>query len=196
MSYVSVITKNNKFFEFLSLLYQNLPLKQINEFDNFIYDEDCVALFWDYSSCGEELSRLDKQLQKPIILFSSLLNDFENYFHLHNNLLKIFPHKNTDSFKDLYKINKETYFSIEKHSIITKDQSYQLTNLEFRLLYYLLKSAGKPLSADYLMDKLELMTSTSLYVCIKKLRMKIEVRSDEPTLLLYSRNKGYYLNIK
>ncbi|KOS61634.1 winged helix-turn-helix domain-containing protein [Lysinibacillus agricola] len=195
-NYIAVLTNNHNFYQFLDLLLFNISLKRINDFQSLINDEDCIAFVGD-SLCYEDLQKVEKNINKPVILLSSSLDYKENFLNFYYKFPRFISKQNfiNKEFNDLYRLNTDTYFSIEKHSIITKNQSHPLTNLEFRLIYYLLKNRGKVISVDSLIDRLDLMTPSSLYVCVKKLRDKIEENSDSPSLLVYLKNKGYYLNI-
>ncbi|MFE7064230.1 helix-turn-helix domain-containing protein [Sutcliffiella sp. NPDC057660] len=192
-SYMAVLTKNQNLFKFVETIYYNVSLKLINDIESSLLDKNCLSIVWDLSSFTN-LSQIEKSINKPIIIFSDLLNDYYSSFSLFSKLVDTNTTKSR-KFNDLHRLHNDTFFSIEKHCIITQNSIQLLTSLEFRLLYYLLKIEGMAVSTDLLMEKLDLDSPSSLYVCIKKLRKKIEYNSTKPLLLLYHKNKGYYLNI-
>ncbi|MEK3977311.1 helix-turn-helix domain-containing protein [Psychrobacillus sp. FSL K6-2684] len=197
-SYVAVLTKNDKIYNFLEVVYNTVvPLRLITDLNSSKDDNYCIAFIWDFSTY-DDLSQITPEFNKPIILLSSLLNENRSYLELHQMLTTYFPLLDKieeDGFYDLFKLTDDSYFSIEKHSVITTETTHLLTNLEFRLLYYLLKNEGKAISVNTLMERLDLLSPSSLYVCIKKLRQKIEKDISHPSLLVYHKNLGYSLNI-
>lgn len=186
--YISVLTKNNNFFNFLSLI-SRIPLK--NKYDlNHVNDYNCLGLICDQKSYSS-LNLTNIHTDKPIINLLNISNNYDNYW----NIFNVFSPIEDTSYKDLFKLGNNIYFSIEKLSIITKNNIFLLSNLEFRLLYCLIKNKNKPCSVEFLLNKLELMSYSSVYVCIKKLRHKIEENPDSPLILVYKKGKGYYLKI-
>ncbi|WP_445506434.1 hypothetical protein [Niallia sp. 03190] len=85
-----------------------------------------------------------------------------NYCHgtIHDRILMI---------KRAYSGSSRLIDEAEHQSVIRKNSINLLTNLEFRLLYSLIKFNGKGVSVNALMEKLELISPSSLYVCVKKI---------------------------
>lgn len=184
--YISVLTKNNSLYNLLDTMYYDVLFKQEFDYLLSLNDIQCFAIIWDLNSF--EIKKVNRDVAKPIILLSNLPKNFENYLKLHSlNSYK-------QEINDLIRLNTDTFFSIGRHSVLTNNSNYLLTNLEFRILYYLVKNRGETISSNFLMDKLELNSHSSLYVGIKKLRQKLEKNPSEPTLLMYHKNHGYYLN--
>ncbi|AND42377.1 winged helix-turn-helix domain-containing protein [Cytobacillus oceanisediminis] len=205
--YIVTFSQNKSYSNLLELAFkqhriQLLEVSDVTELLEFIEDDYCLAVLYDgyFKDSIQEL--LSMEIHKPIILFSSLLKSINQYLSFQDSIISI-SEPMLDAVKnfskqeaaDQYVLDKDVVFSIENHCINNKEEYFNLTNLEFRLLYTLLKNRGKFLSVDNLLSKLDLMTPSSLYVCIKKLREKIEKDSTNPSLLIYHKNKGYTLNI-
>lgn len=72
------------------------------------------------------------------------------------------------------------------------------TNLEFRLLYYLLHNQGRVLTRDQLLDAVwgaDFVELRSVDACIRRLRRKIEPEPFRPTYLKTVRGAGYCLRV-
>ncbi|CAG9622774.1 winged helix-turn-helix domain-containing protein [Sutcliffiella rhizosphaerae] len=190
--YISVLTTNTNLFKLLETFYSKLNLKLIFEIESSLEDKDCLLLLWDYT-CFKDLFNISHCNSKPVILLNNSDNIITTCTSL-INLHAVFNNYPTVN-RDFYRLNNNVVFSIEKHCIIAGNTTYMLTNLEFRLLYYLLKLENKFVSTETLLEKLDLFSPSSLYVCIKKLREKIEINVQTPTLLIYHKNKGYCLKI-
>jgi DNA-binding response OmpR family regulator len=83
-----------------------------------------------------------------------------------------------------------------EHKVIFQDgRTVELTPLEFRLLYYLMKNAGRVLSASQILSKVwgyEYEGESNLVaVYIRRLRTKIEPNAEAPRHVLTVRNLGY-----
>ena len=188
--YISVLTKNLKFYKALEFI-SDVPLK-IKYDVNDVEDYNCLGVILDYSSFNN-FKLIPGIIKKPIIFISNISENNESYLHF-LDMMKLFSSNKSSIDNNLYKLSENIYFSIEKHSVIVKNDIYLLTNLEFRLLYCLFQNKSRPCSVDFLLEKLDLMTPSSLYVCIKKLRQKIEKDCNSPLILMYKKNKGYYIN--
>lgn len=186
--YISVFTNNNNFYNSLSLI-SDIPLK-IKDNLNEIEDYYCLGVICDQKSYNS-LKSINNNINKPILNIINTEKNYEKYLYMIKSILT----KENHSYEDLIKLRDDIYFSIEKHCIISSNNMYILTNLEFRLLYCLIKNKNKPCSVEILLNKLDLFSPSSVYVCIKKLRQKIEKDPNFPTILVYEKGKGYYLNI-
>jgi DNA-binding response OmpR family regulator len=83
-----------------------------------------------------------------------------------------------------------------EHKVIFQDgRTVELTPLEFRLLYYLMKNAGRVLGASQILSKVwgyEYEGESNLVaVYIRRLRTKIEPNAEAPRHVLTVRNLGY-----
>ncbi len=206
--YIVTFSQNKSYSNLLELAFkqhriQLLEVDDVTELLEFIEDDCCLAVLYDgyFKDSIQEL--LSMEIYKPIILFSSLIKSINQYLSFQDSIISISEPMleavktfSKQEAADKYVLNKDVVFSIEDHCINNKEEYFNLTNLEFRLLYTLLKNRGKFLSVDNLLTKLDLMTPSSLYVCIKKLREKIEKDPTDPSLLIYHKNKGYTLNIQ
>lgn len=84
---------------------------------------------------------------------------------------------------------------LERHMVTVKDQPLELTPIEFQLLVYLMKNAGKVLSHQAILQHVwgeEYGQETEyLRVYIGRLRQKIEVDPSNPRHLFTVRGVGY-----
>jgi DNA-binding response OmpR family regulator len=83
-----------------------------------------------------------------------------------------------------------------EHKVIFQDgRTVELTPLEFRLLYYLMKNAGRVLGPSQILSKVwgyEYEGESNLVaVYIRRLRTKIEPNAESPRHVLTVRNLGY-----
>lgn len=77
---------------------------------------------------------------------------------------------------------------------IVKDQLIALTRTETKLLYILIRNAGRAVSADFLMRRLwpmEEVFEDTLRVHVHRLRQKIEPTPSQPRYVLTERGLGY-----
>ncbi len=84
---------------------------------------------------------------------------------------------------------------VEHKVIFTDGRVVELTPLEFRLLYYLMKNAGRILSVTQILSKVWGYDyegeSNLVAVYIRRLRTKIEEDPDQPRHVITVRNLGY-----
>ena len=84
---------------------------------------------------------------------------------------------------------------IEHRAIFKDGRSVQLTPIEFRLLYYLMKNAGRVLSSDQILSKVWRYDDESghnlVAVYVRRLRNKIEIDAKRPAYILTLPNLGY-----
>ncbi|MEI6180687.1 MAG: response regulator transcription factor, partial [Chloroflexales bacterium] len=84
---------------------------------------------------------------------------------------------------------------VEHKVIFNDDRTVELTPLEFRLLYYLMKNAGRILNIGQILNKVWGYDyegeSNLVAVYIRRLRTKIEQDPDHPRLVVTVRNLGY-----
>lgn len=84
---------------------------------------------------------------------------------------------------------------VEHKVIFTDGRTVELTPLEFRLLYYLMKNAGRILNVTQILSKVWGYDyegeSNLVAVYIRRLRMKVEEDPDHPRHVITVRNLGY-----
>lgn len=82
-------------------------------------------------------------------------------------------------------------------TISVRGKPITTTTLEFRLLEYLARHAGKAFTRDALLDAvwgdLRFVTPRSVDACVRRLRNKIEPKASSPQLLLTVHGTGYRL---
>ena len=81
-----------------------------------------------------------------------------------------------------------------RHRVIVDGKSVELTPTEAKLLYILMRNAGRTLVSDYLLKRvwpLEEAFEDTLRTHIYRLRRKIEVSSRRPRYVLTKRGVGY-----
>ena len=84
---------------------------------------------------------------------------------------------------------------VEHKVLFTDGRVVELTPLEFRLLYYLMKNSGRVLSTSQILSKVWGYDyegeSNLVAVYIRRLRTKIEPESEQPRHVITVRNLGY-----
>lgn len=82
-----------------------------------------------------------------------------------------------------------------EHKVVFEDRSVELTPLEFRLLYYLMKNSGRVLNTSQILSKVWGYDyegeSNLVAVYIRRLRTKIESDPEHPQHVITVRNLGY-----
>ncbi len=82
-----------------------------------------------------------------------------------------------------------------EHRVVFEDRSVELTPLEFRLLYYLMKNSGRVLNTSQILSKVWGYDyegeSNLVAVYIRRLRTKIESDPEHPQHVITVRNLGY-----
>lgn len=116
------------------------------------------------------------QLSKPVI-----------------DIFSYFSNEEEQKYADYIEITPFLAFDVEKHCIKKYDEVIQLSCIEFKLLYLLVRSKEIE-SSQKLMDKLELSSLATLYVHIQNIRIKIEENPKKPLILVNCRGKGYKIN--
>jgi len=97
---------------------------------------------------------------------------------------------------DIETLAPGVYFDIARLCIKKNNEYFNLSTIEFKLLYFLKKNIGSMFTAEELIDYLELSGLSSLYVHIQKLRHKIEENPCNPHILVNQRGKGYKIIVQ
>ncbi|MGA9393632.1 MAG: response regulator transcription factor [Candidatus Sulfotelmatobacter sp.] len=83
--------------------------------------------------------------------------------------------------------------------IVVRGSEVEATNLEFRLLYYLVNNQARVFSRDQLLDAVwgaqNNVELRSVDACVRRLRLKIEPDPQRPTYLKTVRGAGYLLKV-
>ena len=77
---------------------------------------------------------------------------------------------------------------------VVDDKTIALTPTETKLLYILIRNAGRTVTTDFLLKRLwpsEEVFEDTLRVHIHRLRQKIELNSNQPCYILTERGTGY-----
>lgn len=89
---------------------------------------------------------------------------------------------------------------IEHKALFADGRSVDLTPIEFRLLYYLMKNAGRVISADQMLTKVWRYDDGSghnlVAVYVRRLRHKIERDPKHPTYIATLPNLGYRFEVQ
>ncbi|ENQ3079520.1 winged helix-turn-helix domain-containing protein [Bacillus sp. WLY-B-L8] len=128
-------------------------------------------------------------LKKLMLLEQSLSNMINNKLDYENKQNLVSSHKISDNIL----LNNTTLFDVGNHCIYKNDECYILSTLEFKILYYLAKKLGTPVSVNELIDYLD-TTESVLYIYINKIRNKIEITPRNPQILKNIRGQGYIIN--
>ena len=84
---------------------------------------------------------------------------------------------------------------VERHHVLVKGNRVRLTPIEFRLLFYLARNAGKVLTSQHILDNVwgnEYRGSTDyVHVYVSHLRRKIEEDTRNPRYILTVHGVGY-----
>jgi len=87
-----------------------------------------------------------------------------------------------------------------KRTARIRNQEIQLTQIEFRILQYLLNYANMPVPKEKLIEAVWGFTEAEEFnfieVAIRRLRQKIEVNPSRPEYLVTMRGMGYQLNVR
>lgn len=186
--YIGVLTHDEKLIKVCEIIF-HVEIRKIKNLEKEFNNSNCIAIITE--SNLYHINLLDN-FNKPILILPKLNNAFDILKSI-INFSDYFSSNNLQELQDNYLISHDIIFSISRHSLIISGESFLLTNLEFRLLFQLLKNPGKSIPVDMLVENLNLISPSSLYVCVKKLREKIGTHSH---LLVYHNKKGYSLNLE
>jgi two-component system response regulator MtrA len=95
-----------------------------------------------------------------------------------------------------YLVVGDLHLHVTRHEVIAQNQTVRLTPVEHRLLYYLMRHAGHPISTEQLLqDVWDYPPGTGdpkvVRVTIGRLRAKVERQPDAPTCVRNIRGRGY-----
>ncbi|RFA32760.1 hypothetical protein CAI16_17005 [Virgibacillus dokdonensis] len=141
------------------------------------------------SSDKEDPERILLRQKTTLILGQPLVHFFKN---LHLNKIE---DGQRNLIGDIIRLSPDVIFNLAKQCIVKSDENLDLSSMEYKLLYILVYNLGCTLSADKLMDWVNLYSISSLYVHIANLRKKIESDPKSPNILLTDKGKGYTINM-
>lgn len=95
-------------------------------------------------------------------------------------------------------IYKNIKVNVKQAKVYKDGEHIFLTTLEYKLLLILLENRGKILSREKILSLIwdvseEFVNDNTLSVYIKRLREKIEVNSNEPSIIITVRGQGYMI---
>ncbi len=80
--------------------------------------------------------------------------------------------------------------------MIKNGERITLSLSEFKVLYALIRNKGKAIKNEELMAFSDLAEISSLYMCVKGLREKIEQDSKNLTILINQKGYGYFMEFQ
>ncbi len=189
---------------------ENIDIKHTTDkyqVKSLIKNDDIIVTILDFPKPQvidfEYWRELLQETIKPILLISSDSSNPDRILMQQNAILNIgkplvglinnIKNENTRIFNIEYNLAENVSFDLNRHCVIKKGECFTLTIREFKLLYALLQNKGKISKNEELMEIADLAESSSLYMCIKVLREKIEEDSKHPTILINKRGQGYLL---
>jgi len=96
--------------------------------------------------------------------------------------------------ESLTRVDERLAVNFADCQVLIDDAPVSLTRTETKLLYILMRDAGKLVTTDFLLRRLwphELAYQDRLRVYVHRLRSKIEENPEEPRYVVSRRNKGY-----
>ncbi|SDI58271.1 winged helix-turn-helix domain-containing protein [Desulfosporosinus hippei] len=98
--------------------------------------------------------------------------------------------------KEIINLGFQCFLDIREQILYKDDQPINLSKVEFKILYFLGLHLSKPVSEEDLIKfvwKTKSVSLNYLYVCINRIRNKIEDDTKKPSCLLSLRGVGYIL---
>ncbi|MBX3013781.1 MAG: response regulator transcription factor [Caldilineaceae bacterium] len=96
-------------------------------------------------------------------------------------------------------LNPSIYLNNQSRTVWIREEEIPLTQIEFRMMYYLLQHANAPVTKEALLAAAwgyaEADEINFLEVAIRRLRQKIELNPSQPEYLVTVRGAGYKLNV-
>lgn len=144
----------------------------------------------------------------PLIYFNSNQGNirkihalYKATIHLSDPLVELFYYINKgnkgnseeNQSTERIRLSPKVIFDIASHCIIKNGDTFYLSTTEFRILYLLAKNTGKVFSVQEIIESINLTNPQNLYVHMINIRKKIELKFNEPRILLNERGKGYKL---
>ncbi len=97
------------------------------------------------------------------------------------------------------RIDKRLQVNFPNREAIVDGETVSLTPTESKLLYILVRNAGRIVTTDFLLNRIWPMQDAQedrLHVHIHRLRRKIEADHNDPTYIIAERGTGYRFNVK
>ena len=97
------------------------------------------------------------------------------------------------------RIDERLQVNFPNREAIVDGETVSLTPTENKLLYILVRNAGRIVTTDFLLNRIWPMQDAQedrLHVHIHRLRRKIETDHNEPTYIIAERGTGYRFNVK
>lgn len=182
-----------------------------NKAKSIVANEEFLAVLLDFSNPTiadfEYWQDLLQITPTPILTLSTNINSVERILlrqkasvHLKKPLLellkKIHALQHQDNLGvDRLEISHGVVFDPFGHSVIKNGERITLSLIEFKVLYALIQNQGKAIKNEELMALSDLAENSSLYMCVKRLREKIEQDPKHPAILINQRGHGYVLKV-
>ncbi|MCA9927389.1 MAG: response regulator transcription factor [Anaerolineales bacterium] len=96
------------------------------------------------------------------------------------------------------RIDERLKINFPSREVMVNDEITSLTPTETKLLYILVRNAGRIVTTEFLLNRIWPMQEAHedrLHVHVHRLRRKIEVNYNEPTYIIAERGTGYRFNI-
>ncbi|MEA4901025.1 winged helix-turn-helix domain-containing protein [Desulfitobacterium sp.] len=94
-------------------------------------------------------------------------------------------------------LGRNCYLDAEREILVKNNLPIALSRIQFRILYYLAQHMGQPVTdkelINYAWGTDSFVSRNDLYVCINRLRQRLEDNPKKPNSLLSLRGKGYVL---
>lgn len=91
------------------------------------------------------------------------------------------------------------FLNNQNRTVQVRDEEISLTQIEFRMLYYLMHHANVPVAKEHLIEAVWGYANAEevnfIEVAIRRLRQKIELNPSKPEYLVTVRGSGYQLNL-
>lgn len=97
------------------------------------------------------------------------------------------------------RIDERLLVNFPNREAIVDGEAVSLTPTESKLLYILVRNAGRIVTTDFLLNRIWPMQDAQedrLHVHIHRLRRKIETNPNEPTYIIAERGTGYRFNVQ
>ncbi len=103
------------------------------------------------------------------------------------------------TFEPIVKVDERLQVDFPSRKMLVEGKEVSLTPTESKLLYLLIRSAGRVVSTDFLLRRiwpLENAYEDRLHVHVHRLRRKIEENHKEPSYVVSERGSGYIFSSK
>jgi len=96
------------------------------------------------------------------------------------------------------RVDERLMINFPSREVIVNSETTSLTPTETKLLYILVRNAGRIVTTEFLLNRIWPMQDAHedrLHVHVHRLRRKVEVNHNEPTYIIAERGTGYRFNV-